>query len=64
MQERLYVLTEDPRGWRVLLNDESLGLFATREQAFAAAVDAARASRALGQYAWVKVRHQEAAPLT
>ena len=62
MQERLYVLAEDARGWLLMLNDEVLGLFASREEAFAAAAEAARISRAAGCFAWVKVRQRENAP--
>jgi len=63
MQEHLYVLSPDPRGWRVMLNGEAFGLFPTRSDAFAAAAEAARRSRATGYYAWVKVRQQDPVPL-
>lgn len=61
MLERLYVLSPDLGGWRVILNRESLGLFPTQSEAFTAAAAAARRSRAAGHYAWVKVRHGEIA---
>jgi hypothetical protein len=62
MQERLYVLSPDDAGWRVTLNGDRLGLFPTKEAAFAMAVAAARRARVAGHSAWVKVRQREIAP--
>jgi hypothetical protein len=59
MLERLYMVSEEDRGWGVRLNKEKIALFASKEEAFAAAVDAARTSRQAGHYAWVKLRHRE-----
>ncbi|MCC7348613.1 MAG: hypothetical protein IT538_14575 [Variibacter sp.] len=61
MLERQYVVSEEPQGWRLLLDAESLGLFATKQDAFAAAVEAARRSRANGHYACVKLRYRDVA---
>lgn len=62
MQERVYIVAPEAPGWRVTLDDQSLGLFVTKRHALAAATEAARASRAAGCYAWVKVRQHETAP--
>lgn len=63
MRERLYVVSEEDSGWGVQLNAEKLGLFVSKEEAFAAAVGAARTSRQSGHYAWVKLRPREAMAL-
>lgn len=59
MREVVYVISEDAHGWRVSCEDRRLGQYASRDEAFAAAADGARASRAAGDYAWVKVRQGE-----
>jgi hypothetical protein len=61
MRERLYLVCEERPGWSVRLRNRRLGLYQSRDQAMAAAAEAAKSSRAAGIYAWVKVRPLEAA---
>jgi hypothetical protein len=54
----MFLVAPEGSAWRVTVNERKLGRYSTREAAFAAAVQAARRSRATtGAYAWVKVRH-------
>jgi hypothetical protein len=60
MQEQVYLVTHHQRGWCVKLRNQLCGLFRTKDEAFRAAVNAARKSRKAGNYAWVKIRAEAA----